>query len=284
MRHAGKVAREVMDAAAAVLKPGVSGDDVDKVVFEETVKRNGYPSPLNYSGFPKSVCVSVNEVICHGIPDSRPLENGDICNLDITVYVNGHHADFNETYLIGDVDEQSQKLAECSYNCLKAAVDMVKPGVLYRDVGDVITKVAQSYGFTVVTSYCGHGVHRLFHTAPNVPHYKRNKATGVMREGHTFTIEPMINAGTPHDVTWPDGWTAVTADGKRSAQYEHTLLVTKDGVEILTALPGTDKHSMVDWEVARGVFAKGGAGKAEGDEKKDGESESATSGGGGDSS
>lgn len=189
----------------------------------------------------------MNEVICHGIPDTRALVNGDIVNLDVSVYKNGFHADLNETYLVGDVDDESVALVRTAYECLKAGVDMVRPGEMYRSLGTAISRVADRAGCSVVRSYCGHGIGSLFHTAPNVPHYKRNKAVGVMQEGHSFTIEPMINAGTWHDVLWPDDWTAVTKDGKRSAQFEHTMVVTSDGVELLTAREGTDPFVMADW-------------------------------------
>jgi methionyl aminopeptidase len=254
MRKAGRVARAVMDEASAMLRPGVTGDEIDRVVFAACVKRGAYPSPLNYMGFPKSVCVSPNEVICHGIPDSRPLEDGDIVNLDVTVFIGGHHADMNETFMVGAVSEESKALVKCAFDCLKKSIDLCRPGVMYREIGDVVDSVAKPAGFSVVQRYCGHGVHRLFHCAPNVPHYRRNKATGVMKAGHTFTIEPMINEGKMDSCEWPDGWTAVTIDGKRSAQFEHTLLVTATGVEVLTA-PGVDKPgaapvTAIEWDAA----------------------------------
>ncbi|KDO85764.1 hypothetical protein CISIN_1g0158381mg, partial [Citrus sinensis] len=186
----------------------------------------GYPSPLNYHFFPKSCCTSVNEVICHGIPDSRKLEDGDIVNIDVTVYYKGVHGDLNETYFVGNADEASRQLVQCTYECLEKAISIVKPGVRFREIGEVINRHATMSGFSVVKSYCGHGIGELFHCAPNIPHYSRNKAVGVMKVGQTFTIEPMINAGVWRDRMWPDGWTAVTADGKRSAQFEHTLLVS----------------------------------------------------------
>ena len=188
----------------------------------------------------------MNEVICHGIPDSRPFEDGDIVNLDVTVYTaDGFHSDLNETFLVGGkVDARARKLVEAAYECLRAAVAVVRPGVLYADLGKPITRAAAAAGFSVVTAYCGHGVGRLFHCAPNVPHYAKNKAVGIARPGHIFTIEPMINEGGPGDELWPDGWTAVTRDGKRSAQFEHTLLVTETGVEVLTARAGAPRDAM----------------------------------------
>ncbi|XP_051941761.1 methionine aminopeptidase 1 isoform X1 [Hippocampus zosterae] len=234
MRVVCRLAREVLDIAAKMVKPGVTTEEIDHAVHLACNARNCYPSPLNYYNFPKSCCTSVNEVICHGIPDRRPLQDGDILNVDITVYHNGFHGDLNETFYVGEVDEGAKKLVQTTYECLMQAIDSVKPGVRYRELGNIIQKHAQANSFSVVRSYCGHGIHRLFHTAPNVPHYAKNKAVGVMKPGHVFTIEPMICEGGWQDETWPDGWTAVTRDGKRSAQFEHTLLVTDTGCDILT--------------------------------------------------
>jgi len=234
VRVAGKLGREVLDVAAKAIEVGVTTEEIDRLVHEACIDRECYPSPLNYYGFPKSCCTSVNEVICHGIPDKRPLKDGDICNIDITVYHRGFHGDLNETFLLGNVDKSGQQLTKMAWECLDKAIEIVKPGTKYREVGNIIQKHAQSQGFSVVRSYCGHGIHRLFHTAPSVPHYAKNKAIGVMKPGHCFTIEPMISEGTWRDEIWPDNWTAVTQDGKRSAQFEHTLLVTETGCEILT--------------------------------------------------
>ncbi|MCO5562008.1 hypothetical protein L7F22_015634 [Adiantum nelumboides] len=203
--------------------------------WKATIAAGGYPSPLNYYLFPKSCCTSVNEVICHGIPDSRRLEDGDIVNVDVTVYLNGCHGDLNETFFVGEVDKASEQLVRCTYECLQKAIALVKPGVRYREVGEVISRHACLSNFSVVKSICGHGIGELFHCAPNIPHYSRNKAVGVMKAGQIFTIELMINSGNWRDRMWPDGWTAVTTDGKRSAQFEHTLLVTETGGEVLTA-------------------------------------------------
>jgi len=235
IREACRIGRGALDAAAAIIAPGVTADALDKVVHEYIISKGAYPSPYNYRNFPKSVCISVNEVICHGIPDFRPLEEGDIVNIDVTAYYKGFHGDLNETFTVGKTDYASKKLIKTTYDSLFAAINMVKPGTLFRDFGETISLVARRAGFSVVKSYCGHGIGSLFHCAPNIPHYARNKATGACKPGMVFTIEPMINAGCWEDETWPDDWTAVTADGKRSAQFEHTLLVTEDGVEILTA-------------------------------------------------
>ena len=234
MRHTCKLAAEVLAVAGKFAKPGVTTDFIDRIVHEACVERNCYPSPLNYRKFPKSVCTSVNEVICHGIPDGYVLADGDILNCDVTIFYNGYHGDLNETWLIGDVDPAGKLLVETAYDSLSAAIQIVKPGCLYREIGNVIQQVAAKNNFSVVKTYCGHGVGQLFHCAPSVPHYAKNKAVGVMKPGHIFTIEPMINEGVWQDQLWPDNWTAVTADGKRSAQFEHTLLVTETGVEVLT--------------------------------------------------
>ncbi|XP_068705434.1 methionine aminopeptidase 1-like isoform X2 [Montipora foliosa] len=237
MRVACRLAREVMDTAANNVRVGITTDELDRIVHEACLERNCYPSPLNYHGFPKSCCTSVNEVICHGIPDMRPLEDGDLLNIDITIYFNGFHGDLNETFFVGEVNEDSKQLVKVTYECINQAISSVKPGVKYREIGNIIQKHAQAHGFSVVKGYCGHGIHELFHTAPSVPHYAKNKAVGVMKPGHTFTIEPMISQGTWRDEIWPDNWTAVTQDGKRSAQFEQTLLVTETGCDILTIRP-----------------------------------------------
>lgn len=247
LRHACRMGREVLDVAGKALRVGVSTDEIDRVVHDACIERNVYPSPLNYYNFPKSVCTSVNEVICHGIPDYRELQDGDICNIDVSVYnAGGYHGDLNETYFVGkNVDADSQRLVQTSFECLAAALDMVKPGALYRDLGTVIEKHAKLQKCSVVRSYCGHGIGTLFHTIPNVPHYAKNKAKGIMKVGHVFTIEPMINLGKNYqDLTWDDNWTAVTVDGMRSSQFEHTLLVTESGYDLLTA---RDDEPVMKW-------------------------------------
>ncbi|RKO88897.1 peptidase M24, structural domain-containing protein [Blyttiomyces helicus] len=234
MRISCRIAREVLNEGAKAAKVGVTTDEIDRVIHEACVARDSYPSPLNYHGFPKSCCTSVNEVICHGIPDKYELQDGDIINIDVSILHDGFHADLNATYLVGNVDEKGRKLVQNTRECLDKAIAICKPGALYRDVGNIISKHAQQGGFSVVRSYCGHGINRLFHSAPSIPHYARNKAVGVMKPGHTFTIEPMISEGVWQDEQWPDGWTAVTKDGLRSAQFEETLLITETGVEVLT--------------------------------------------------
>lgn len=245
LRHACAMGREVLDIAGKAVRVGVTTDELDRIVHEACIERECYPSPLNYYKFPKSVCTSVNEVICHGIPDYRELQDGDIVNLDVTTFnKRGFHGDLNETFFVGNVDDDGRKLVKTAFECLSKALEMVKPGTLYRDLGTVIHKHATANGCSVVKTYCGHGIGTLFHTAPNVPHYHKNKAKGIMKPGHVFTVEPMINLGTSGDKTWDDNWTAVTRDGKRSAQFEHTVLVTETGCEILTA---RDNEPVMCW-------------------------------------
>ena len=235
IKKVAALCREVLDIGVAAAKPGVTTDEVDRVIHEATVERGMYPSPLNYYNFPKSCCTSLNEIICHGIPDSRPMEEGDILNIDVSSYLDGFHGDLNETIFIGRPDPDSARVVHCSYECLKAAIGTVANGALYKHCGDAIEAVASQYGCSVVRTYTGHGVGEKFHTVPNIPHYANNKAMGAMAPGHVFTIEPMINLGTWHDVLWPDNWTSATKDGKRSAQFEHTMVITDKGTpELLT--------------------------------------------------
>lgn len=242
MRKVCRFGREVLDIAVKMSKPGITTEQIDQAVHQACIDRNSYPSPLNYYGFPKSCCTSVNEVICHGIPDNRPLEDGDILNIDISLYHGGFHGDLNETVCIGNVSNEKKKLVKSAHDSMWAAINIVKPDTLIREFGAAIEKVAKGNNHSVVRTYCGHGINEGFHTAPNVPHYKKNKAVGMCKPGMTFTIEPMLNLGMWRDELWPDQWTAVTIDGKPSAQFEHTLLVTETGVEVLTArLPNGPK-------------------------------------------
>lgn len=248
LRAACKLGREALDLAGSMVKEGVTTEEIDDAVHEFVISRGAYPSPLNYYNFPKSCCTSVNEVICHGIPDLRPLQNGDVCNIDITVYLDGMHGDLNETFTVGDVPQETKNLIQAAYDGMMAAIQLCKPGAAYREIGNAIASVVENRGYSVVKTFCGHGIGSLFHTHPNVPHYKKNKAVGVMEEGNSFTIEPMVNMGKLHDVQWPDDWTAVTADGKPSAQFEHTLLITKEGVEILTARTENSNPLIIETE------------------------------------
>ncbi|MGB8931226.1 MAG: type I methionyl aminopeptidase [Anaeromyxobacteraceae bacterium] len=233
-RRACRAAARVLRIAGEAVAVGITTDALDEIAHAEIVRLGGYPSPLNYRGFPKSICTSVNEVICHGIPDSRPLEDGDIVNLDITVYLDGMHGDCSATYLVGDVDEGGRRLVRVARECLERGISVVQPGRPVSDIGKAIEAHAARYGYGVVRSYCGHGIGDGFHTALQIPHHNDRSARRVMEEGMTFTIEPMITAGTWEDLLWDDGWTAVTADGMRTAQFEHTIAVTAGGAEILT--------------------------------------------------
>lgn len=236
IRKACMLGREVLDEAAAAVRPGITTDELDEIVHNATIKRNAYPSPLNYYNFPKSVCTSINEVICHGIPDQTVLKEGDIVNLDVSLYFQGFHADLNETYYVGEnPSKEAINTVETARECLKNAIKQCKPGATFHELGDYIEKHATENRCSVVRAYCGHGVGKFFHCAPSIPHYAKNRTPGVMKPGMVFTVEPMINEGAYKEATWPDDWTAVTKDGLLSAQFEHTLLVTDSGVEILTA-------------------------------------------------
>ena len=239
MRRAGRAAAEILAEAGQAVAPGVTTDEIDAVVHEATIARGGYPSPLNYRGFPKSVCTSVNEVICHGIPDDRALRDGDIVNIDVTIFLDGVHGDTNATFLVGDVDPVSRRLVRVTRECLDAGIDAVRPGRPVSDIGKAIEGHAHAAGLEVVRAFIGHGIGEQFHTDIQVLHYYDERASMIMRPGMTFTIEPMITLGTwQHKMVFDDDWTAVTADGKRTAQFEHTILVTDDGVDVLTA-PGS---------------------------------------------
>ncbi|MDY7230116.1 type I methionyl aminopeptidase [Hyalangium rubrum] len=234
MRRAGKAAAQVLELTGAAVRPGITTDELDAIAHEAYIKLGGYPSTLNYHGFPKSLCTSVNEVICHGIPDSRALEEGDIVNLDITIYLEGVHGDCSATFFVGKVDPDSERLVRVTRECLDLGVAAVKPGRPISDIGRAIEDHATKNGMSVVRAYCGHGIGERFHSPLQIPHYYEADANTIMRPGMTFTVEPMINLGHWQHRTWDDGWTAVTADGSRSAQFEHTLVVTEQGVEILT--------------------------------------------------
>ncbi len=234
MRKAGKIARDVLDTVLAKVRPGITTDELDRIAHNRIIELGAYPSPLNYMGFPKSICTSINEVVVHGIPDSRALVGGDIINCDVTVYAYGMHGDCSETVFVGEVDEDSKKLVQVTWECLIKAIDVVRPGQRLNAIGRVVENHAGQNGFSVVREFTGHGIGESFHMIPYVAHFFEPKNSTILEEGMTFTIEPMINAGRAECVIWPDRWTAVTCDLARSAQFEHTLLVTSDGVEILT--------------------------------------------------
>jgi methionyl aminopeptidase len=235
MRAASLVAARAMAAAAAVIAPGVSTDEVDRVGHEFLLDHGAYPSTLGYRGFPKSLCTSVNEIVCHGIPDSRRLEDGDIVNIDITAYLGGVHGDTDATYLVGDVDEESRLLVERTREAMMRGIRAAVPGRQINVIGRVIESYARRFGYGVVRDFTGHGIGTAFHSGLVIPHYDAAPAyTTVIQPGMTFTVEPMLNLGTPEWDMWPDGWTVVTKDRRRSAQFEHTILITETGNEILT--------------------------------------------------
>jgi methionyl aminopeptidase len=237
MRRAGAVAAEVLRLAGEFVRPGITTDEIDVYVHDLCVERNAYPSPLNYNGFPKSVCTSANEVICHGIPDSRVLQDGDILNIDVTTYIGGVHGDTNATFFVGDVDPSSRHLVQVTEECMWLGIEAVQPGRPLSDIGRAIETHAKKHRYGVVRSFIGHGIGEQFHSDLQVLHYYDERANTIMRPGMTFTIEPMITLGAWQHRMWDDDWTAVTTDGKRTAQFEHTVLVTDDGYDVLTA-PG----------------------------------------------
>ncbi len=234
MRVAGRIAAQAMAAAATIIAPGVTTDEIDRVGHEFLLDHGAYPSTLGYRGFPKSLCTSVNEVICHGIPDARPLEDGDLVKIDLTAFVGGVHGDNCATYLCGAVDEDSRLLAERTQEALKRAIKAVRPGRQVNVLGRVIESYAKRFGYGVVRDYTGHGVHTAFHSGLVIPHYDEPRYDTVIEPGMTFTIEPMLTLGTEEWVMWDDDWTVLTADGSRTAQFEHTLVVTDTGADILT--------------------------------------------------
>mmetsp|Transcript_21681 Transcript_21681/g.27250 ORF Transcript_21681/g.27250 Transcript_21681/m.27250 type:complete len:367 (+) Transcript_21681:83-1183(+) len=243
MRVSGRIAREVLDIAGQAVQAGITTDEIDQIVHNACIERNAYPSPLNYHGFPKSVCTSLNEIICHGIPDSTVLKNGDMLNIDVTVYHNGYHGDCSEMFFVGELDDAGRDLIQVTYDAWQEAANFCKPGRSYKEIGGIIEDYVTKRGYSTVPDFCGHGIGKTFHTNPNVLHYRNNEPNGKMDVGHTFTIEPMICEGTARCVMWPDKWTAATADGKRTAQFEHTFLMTSTGVEPLTGkLPTSPKQ------------------------------------------
>jgi methionyl aminopeptidase len=234
MRVAGKAAAEVLQTVGAAVRPGITTDELDALCHEEIIRRGGYPSPLNYGGFPKSLCTSVNEVICHGIPDDRALIDGDIVNLDVTIFLDGVHGDTNATFPVGTVDDESARLIQVTRECLDLGIAAVKPGEPLSVIGSAIQTHAEGQGYGVVRAFVGHGIAEQFHTDLQIPHYYDTRATTIIEKGMTFTIEPMITIGAWQHQLWNDGWTAVTVDKRRTAQFEHTLVVTDDGADVLT--------------------------------------------------
>ncbi len=235
MRQTCRLAKETMEYIAPFVKVGVSTEYLNDLCHKYIMEKGAYPSPLNYHGFPKSICTSINDVICHGIPSNKDvLKDGDIVNLDITTYLNKFHGDTNKTFLVGNVSEEARKLVEMSYRCLMVGINEVAPGKRIGDIGAAIFELASSEGYSVVEDYCGHGIGREFHEAPQVVHVGKRGTGPEMKPGMTFTIEPMINLGRKDCKLLSDGWTVLTKDKSLSAQFEHTLLVTESGYEILT--------------------------------------------------
>lgn len=238
MRIAGQLAADAVQLAGKTALPGVTTDEVDRVVHEFLCDHSAYPSTLGYRGYPKSCCTSLNEVICHGIPDTTVIADGDILNVDVTAYIHGVHGDTNSTFLIGDVDEESKLLVERTKQMLDRAIAVVAPGRQINVIGRVIEAYAKRFGYGVVEDFTGHGVHTVFHSGLIIPHYDDPSATTIMEAGMTFTIEPMITLGSIDYDVWSDDWTITTKDKLRTAQFEHTLAVTETGAEILTLPSG----------------------------------------------
>ncbi len=234
IRVACRLAAQARELVGSHVAPGVTTDELDRVGHEFLCDHGAYPSTLGYKGFPKSLCTSVNEVVCHGIPDARVIEDGDIVNIDITAYLDGVHGDTNATFLAGDVDEESRLLVERTHEALDRAIKAVRPGRRISVIGRVIESYARRFDYGVVREFTGHGIGTAFHSGLIIPHYDEPRYDEEILPGMTFTIEPMLNLGTHRWVMWDDDWTVVTADGRRSAQFEHTLLVTADGAEVLT--------------------------------------------------
>ena len=234
MRIAGKLAAQALAEVGRHIVPGVTTDELDRIGHEFLCDNGAYPSTLGYRGYPKSLCTSLNEVICHGIPDSTVAVEGDILNIDITAFLNGVHGDTNATFLVGTVDDESRLLVERTRESLERAIRAVAPGRGFNVVGRVIESYARRFGYGVVRDFTGHGIGTLFHSGLIVPHYDLPEYELVIEAGMTFTIEPMLTLGTVEYDQWPDGWTVVTKDGARTAQFEHTILVTDIGAEVLT--------------------------------------------------
>jgi len=235
MRVAGRIAAGAMEAAAAVIAPGVTTDELDRVGHEYLLDHKAYPSPLGYRQYPKSLCTSVNEVICHGIPDDRPLQDGDIVNIDVTAFIGGVHGDTDATYLCGEVDQESRLLVERTREAMMRGIKASLPGRQINIIGRVIESYARRFGYGVVRDFTGHGIGTAFHSGLVVPHYDAApQYDTVIETGMTFTIEPMLNLGAVEWDMWDDNWTVVTRDRRRSAQFEHTILITDSGPEILT--------------------------------------------------
>lgn len=234
MRIASRLAAQALEEVGRGIKPGVTTDELDQVGHDFLLAHDAYPSTLGYRGFPKSLCTSVNEVICHGIPDSRPLEDGDIVNIDITAFIGGVHGDTNATFFVGSVDEENRLLVERTKEATMRGIKAIRPGRQVNIVGRVIESFAKRFGYGVVREFTGHGIGTSFHSGLIIPHYDEPRFDTVIEAGMTFTVEPMLTLGTHEWDMWDDGWTVTTKDRSRTAQFEHTVLVTESGPELLT--------------------------------------------------
>jgi methionyl aminopeptidase len=238
MRKAGQLTARALDLITELVRPGVTTEALDRFAFEFAMDNGAYPAPLFYRGYTKSICTSINHVVCHGIPDSKPLRDGDIVNIDVTLIVDGWHGDASRMYYVGDVPRKAQRLCEVTYEALERGLSVIRPGATTGDIGAVIQTFAEGERCSVVRDFCGHGLGRLFHDEPNILHYGRPGEGVELKAGMFFTVEPMINLGRPQVKVLNDGWTAVTRDRALSAQFEHTVGVTHDGCEIFTRSPG----------------------------------------------
>jgi methionyl aminopeptidase len=237
MRKAGRLTAEALDMLTEYVVPGVTTDKLDQLVFDFSIANGAYPAPLDYRGYRKSICTSINHVVCHGMPDHKPLKEGDIINIDVTFILDGWHGDSSRMYYVGEVSRRAARLVEVTHEALMRGIAVVRPGATTGDIGAAIQEYAESERCSVVRDFCGHGIGRLFHDEPNILHYGRKGEGVVLKPGMFFTIEPMINLGRPHVKILADGWTAVTRDRSMSAQFEHTLGVTADGYENFTLSP-----------------------------------------------
>jgi len=237
MRKAGRFAAELLYYITPFVQPGVTTEEIDRLCHDYTVERGAVPAPLNYKGFPKSICTSINHVVCHGIPGDRTLREGDIVNIDVTPIVDGWHGDSSRMFPVGKINKKAERLIQATYDSLMRAIDVVRPGATLGDIGHAVQSYVEPMRFSVVRDFCGHGLGRVFHTPPSVLHYGNPGEGPQLVEGMFFTIEPMINAGKPDCKILADGWTAVTRDKSLSAQFEHSMGVTSDGCEVFTISP-----------------------------------------------
>ena len=238
MRKAGRLTAEALDLLVPLVAPGVTTEALDRFVFDFAMDHGAYPAPLDYRGFTRSICTSINHVVCHGIPDDKPLREGDIVNIDVTLIVDGWHGDSSRMYAVGEVARKAERLMDVTHEALLRGIAAVAPGATTGDIGAAIQDYAEGERCSIVREFCGHGLGRLFHDEPNILHYGRRGEGVVLKPGMFFTIEPMVNLGRPHVKILSDGWTAVTRDRSLSAQFEHTVAVTETGVEVFTFSPG----------------------------------------------